>query len=326
MVNRYGMFTPVAAVALLVGAATEPIAHAASTPVTLLAADGPLSGSQTAIIIGGTVEPTPSVDFARSAQALYLNALGFDIEANGSTVCYMDGTDPCSAALQVLTTPQLLQQGHSTLTGASNLVLAVQNALAADPDAYSAERPLTVFGYSQGAAVGSVAMTQLAAAGVPSELLHFVFIGSPTTADGIWLNVLSTLELVFGPDITDFIVKLFDLEPVLGLVTPNDLYPATIFSIDNDFASDWQGNFDTWGLWGELVPGLIRHGEYLGLTPDQIADATTSTDGYLTYVDISDDIDNISAAVNAIAYGGILNSGLFQSLYDSLVFALTNSF
>lgn len=74
------------------------------------------------------------------------------------------------------------------------------------------------------------------------------------------------------------------------------------------------------------MPGLIRHGEYLGLTPEQIADATTSTDGYLTYVDISDGIDNIGAAINAIAYGGILNSGLFQAMYDSLIFGLTDSF
>lgn len=320
------MFTHVTAIAMLVGAATAPITQAADTQVTLLSADGPLSGSQTAIIIGGTVEPTPSVDFARAAETLYLNALGFNDGATGSTVCYMDGTDPCSAALQVLTTPQLLQQGHSTLTGASNLVLAVENALAANPGAYSAEHPLTVFGYSQGAAVGSVAMTRLAEAGVPSELLHFVFIGSPDTADGIWPNVLADLNAVFGPDITNFIVKLFDLEDVLGLVTPNDLYPATIYTIDNDFAADWQGNFDTWGLWGELVPGLIRHGEYLGLAPEQIADATTSTDGLLTYVDISDDIDNIGAAVNAIAHGGILSSGLFEALFDSLVFALTGSY
>lgn len=320
------MLAHVTAVGLLVGAATAPIAHAANAHVSLLSADGPLSGSQTAIIIGGTVEPTPSVDFARTAETLYLNALGFDGGANGSAVCYMDGTDPCSAPLQVLTTPELLQQGHSTLTGASNLVLAVQNALAADPGAYSAEHPLTVFGYSQGAAVGSIAMTRLAEAGVPSDLLHFVFIGNPAVADGIWPNVLASLDAVFGPDITNMIIKFLDLEDVLGLMTPNDLYPATIYSIDNDFASDWQGNFDTWGLLGELVPGLIRHGEYLGLTPEQIADATTSVDGYLTYVDISDDIDNIGAAVNAIANGGILSSGLFQALYDSLVFALTGSY
>ncbi|WP_234825586.1 PE-PPE domain-containing protein [Mycolicibacter senuensis] len=324
--NIFGTFAHATAVALLAGAATAPIAQAADTGFTLLAADGPLAGSQSAIIIGGTVEPTPSVDFARAAETLYLNALGFNSGATGSTVCYMDGTDPCSAPLQILTTPQLVQQGHSTLTGASTLVLAVQNALAADPDAYSAEHPLTVFGYSQGAAVGSVAMTQLAAAGIPSELLHFVFIGNPAVADGIWPNVLASLESVLGPDLTNFFIKLFDLEDVLGLITPNDLYPATIYSIDNDFASDWQGNFETWGLLGELVPGLIRHGEYLGLTPEQIADATTSVDGQLTYVDISDDIDNIGAAVNAIATGGLLNSGLFQSLFDSLVFALTGSF
>ena len=83
---------------------------------------GPLAGSDTAIILGGTTEPTPSTAFAQAAEDLYLHPLGFDGGATGSTVCDMVATDPCSAPLQVLTTPELIQQGPSSLTGADDVV------------------------------------------------------------------------------------------------------------------------------------------------------------------------------------------------------------
>jgi hypothetical protein len=73
--------------------------------LTLLSTDGPLSGSETALILGGTTEPTPSTDFAQAAENLFLNPMGFADGATDSTVCDMDGTDPCRAPLQVLTTP-----------------------------------------------------------------------------------------------------------------------------------------------------------------------------------------------------------------------------
>jgi hypothetical protein len=53
------------------------------------------------------------------------------------------------------------------------------------------------------------------------------------------------------------------------------------------------------------------------LTPTQIANATTSTDGDLTYVDISDNINNADAWIGAIDHG-IGSSGLFESLFESL--------
>ena len=70
----------------------------------------PLAGSETAIILGGTGQSTPSTEFAQAAENLYLNPLGFDGGATSSTVCDMVGTDPCAAPLQVLTTPELFQQ------------------------------------------------------------------------------------------------------------------------------------------------------------------------------------------------------------------------
>ena len=99
-------------------------------------AGDPLTGSDTAIILGGTFESTPSTTFAQTAENLYLHPLGFDDGATYSTVCDMVGTDPCAAPLQVLTTPELVQQDPSTLADAEDVTLAVENEFAANPGAF----------------------------------------------------------------------------------------------------------------------------------------------------------------------------------------------
>ena len=174
-------------------------------------ADHSLAGSDTAIILGGTTEPTPDTAFAQAAEDLYLNALGFDGGATDSTVCDMVGTDPCAAPLQVLTTPELIQQGPSNLTAADDVVLAVENEFNADPGAFSAEHPLTIFGYSQSATAESIAMTRLEADGIPTDDLHFVFIGDPSLPDRqvaqpgnqTWTrySAASADEPLFSPDL-----------------------------------------------------------------------------------------------------------------------------
>ncbi|HUB58191.1 MAG TPA: PE-PPE domain-containing protein [Mycobacterium sp.] len=261
-------------------------------------ADDPLSGSDTAIILGGTGESTPSTSFAQAAEYLYLHPLGFDDGATSSTVCDMVGTDPCAAPLQVLTTPELVQQGPSSLTDADDVVLAVENEFAANPGAFTAEDPLTIFGYSQSATAESIAMTQLAADGIPSADLHFVFIGDPSLPGGIEANTN---------------------------VTPDDLYPATIYTLDGDGVADFQQDFTAGGQLDALYNLFTTHAEYLGLTPTEIANATTSTDGDLTLVDISDNINSFDALIGALD-NGIGSSGLFESLFESLQLYLTNTF
>src|SRR5690625_399599 len=206
------------------GAAISQPVHAEAA---LLSLEGPLAGSETALILGGTGQPTPSTELARSAEQRYLNPLGFNDCAIDSTVCYMDGTDPCTAPLQVLTTPELLQQGPSSLTGASLVVLAVENEFAANPGAFDAEHPLTIFGYSQSATAESIAMTRLADAGIPLDSLHFVFIGVPSAPDGVWQHLEAAMDATLGTQLTDFLLKTFGMTEVLGNLTPNDLYPAT---------------------------------------------------------------------------------------------------
>lgn len=307
----------VIAVAMIVGVASASIGPAAHAEVTLLSADDPLAGSDTAIILGGTTEPTPSTAFAQAAEDLYLHPLGFDDGATYSSVCDMIGTDPCSAPLQVLTTPELIQQGPSSLTAADDVTLAVENEFNEDPGAFSAEDPLTIFGYSQSATAESIAMTQLQADGIPSADLHFVFIGDPSLAGGIWPNLVPDLDTIFGSSLTNTLLTDLGIDGVLGNVTPDDLYPATIYTLAGDGIADFQPDFTAGGLLDSLLAIVVQHVEYLGLTPTQIADATTSTDGDLTYVDISDNINNFDAWIGAIDHG-VFSSGLFESVFDSL--------
>jgi hypothetical protein len=318
-------YQKVAAVGLFVGVATvlsNPVAHADDTLL------GPLSGSDTAIILGGTTEPTPSTAFAQAAENLFLNPLGFDGGATGSTVCDMVGTDPCAAPLQVLTTPELIQQGPSSFTAADDVVLAVENEFTANPGAFSASDPLTIFGYSQSATAESIAMSRLEADGIPPADLHFVFIGDPSLADtGAWPNLVPDLDSLFGTSVTNTLLTDVGFDGILGNVTPGDLYPTTIYTLAGDGVAQFQPDFESGGLLGTIEGLFLQHVEYLGLTPAEIADATITTNGAdLTYVDIPDNFNNADAWLSAVFEHGAAGSGLLESVFQSLELYLTNSF
>jgi PE-PPE domain len=319
-VNGYKLLAPVAAVGAIVG-----VAYALNSPAAH--ADDSLAGSDTAIILGGTTEPTPSTAFAQAAENLFLNPLGFDGGATGSTVCDMIGTDPCAAPLQVLTTPELIQQGPSSFTAADDVVLAVENEFNADPGAFDAEHPLTIFGYSQSATAESIAMSRLEAAGIPSADLHFVFIGDPSLPGGVWPNLVPAMDSVLGASLTNTILTDLGINGVLGNLTPDDLYPTTIYTLAGDGVAQFQQDFEAGGLLGTIEGLFVQHVEYLGLTPTQVADATTSTDGDLTFVDISDsDVNNFDAWISAVFEHGAAGSGLIESVLESLQLFLTNTF
>jgi hypothetical protein len=325
--NVFKLLTQITVVGVIAGAASVAINPLTLThaDVALLSGDDPLAGSDTAIILGGTTEPMPSTAFAQAAENLYLHPLGFDDGATYSTVCDMIGTDPCNAPLQVLTTPELIQQGPSSLTAADDVVLAVKNEFNADPGAFSPEHPLTIFGYSQSATAESIAMTRLEEAGIPSDDLHFVFIGDPSLPTGIWPNLVPDMDALFGSSATNSILTAVGFDGVLGNLTPDDLYPATIYTLDGDGVADFQQDFTAGGLLDPLLALFVQHVEYLGLTPTQIADATTSINGDLTLVDISDNINNGEAWIGAIEHG-VASSGLLESVFQSLELYLTNTF
>jgi hypothetical protein len=62
------------------------------------------------------------------------------------------------------------------------------------------------------------------------------------------------------------------------------------------------------------------------LTPAEIANATTTVEGLLTNIDIPNNIDTASAWLGAVFEHGAANSGLLESLWNSLELYLTNSF
>jgi PE-PPE domain-containing protein len=309
------------------GGAVMALTSMLTAAVAFADADDPLSGSETAIILGGTGEPTPSLAFAQAAENLYLHPLGFDGGATSSTVCDMVATDPCAAPLQVLTTPELFQQGPSSVTDADDVVLAVRNEFDANPGAFDAEHPLTIFGYSQSATAESIAMTQLAQDGIPSADLHFVFIGDPSLPGGIGPNLVPDLDLVYGHGSSqeNAILTALGMDSAVEHVTPNDLYPTTIYTLDGDGIADFQQDFTAGGFMNALINVFTTHTAYLGLTATQIADATTSVDGDLTTIDISDNINTLDALIGAVEHG-LASSGAFDSLFQSLELYLTNMF
>jgi PE-PPE domain len=314
----------VTAVGFMVGVAGALSTQVAQADETL---GDPLAGSDTAIILGGTTEPTPSTAFAQAAENVYLHALGFDDGATYSTVCDMTGTDPCAAPLQVLTTPELIQQGPSSLTAADDVTLAVENEFNANPGAFSAADPLTIFGYSQSATAESIAMSRLEADGIPSADLHFVFIGDPSLADtGAWPNLVPDLDSLFGTTLTNTILTDLGFDAVLGNVTPDDIYPTTIYSLDGDGVAQFQQDFESGGLLGTIEGLFLQHVEYLGLTPAELALATTTTQGDLTLVDIPDTFNNTDAWLSSVFENGAAGSGLLESVFQSLELYLTNMF
>ncbi|WP_234787390.1 PE-PPE domain-containing protein, partial [Mycolicibacter sinensis] len=202
--------------------------------------------------------PTPSAAFAQTAADLFLNPLGFDA-GDDPTVCVI-GVGVCDSPLQVLTTPQLILQGHSSFVGAAEIVRAVQAQLDANPGGFDADNPLWVFGYSQGATAASIAMAQLAHDNVDPRLVHFVFIGNPVGAD-------TASEGMGGVSSSDF----FDTALLSGVQTPNNWFAVTDYTIPGDPVTDPTSTSEL-GLFYE-------HMMYLGLTPDQVANHLATTDG-----------------------------------------------
>jgi hypothetical protein len=170
-------------------------------------------------------------------------------------------------------------------------------------------------------------MTRLEEAGVPSADLHFVFIGDPSLPDGVWPNLVPAMDSVLGASLTNTILTDLGIDGVLGNLTPNDLYPTTIYTLAGDGVAQFQQDFEAGGLLGTIEGLFVQHVEYLGLTPTQVADATTSTNGDLTFVDISDsDVNNFDAWISAVFEHGAAGSGLIESVLESLQLFLTNTF
>ncbi|ORW10537.1 PE-PPE domain-containing protein [Mycolicibacter longobardus] len=290
------VFTPIAIASTVAGGVlAAPAGHATHVDVNLLAG--------TAFFVGPTTLSTPSPTFAQTAADLFLQPLGFDA-GDDPTACVV-GAGDCDAPLRILSTPALVQQGHSSFVGAAEIVRAVHAELAANPDAYDADNPLWVFGWSQGATAGSIAMAQLAHDGVDPELLHFVFIGNPVGGDGAEWQDMGSLDRFLDSSLLD------------GVQTPNDAFRATDYTIPGDPVAD-PTSTSPFGVFYE-------HMMYLGLTPDQVANHFVTTDGLITNIDISGDFDQFGAWINAWSHG-LVDSGWWEGILYSVVALFYSAF
>lgn len=340
--------------AALIAAVAVPIALCASAHADAGSdAIGPLADSTHAMFVGGTFEPTPSTAWVDAAYTNFLQPLGFAVGDGASNICDMTGTAACDAPLQVLTTPELLEEGPSTAATSADIVSAVEAEYAAGN--MSATDPLTVFTYSQSAMAMSDAEARLSAAGIPEADLHLVMIGDGNTTAGVATNIYTDLEqllgggtsaadIAAGQDSTDALLyfvnegqfapagTMYDGHILNGAgtengVTPNDFYPTTIYTINTDGIADWQGDWnaalaqDNGSTGAALGSGiynfLTTHLEYLGLTPAEVSAGTSTVDGLTTTVLIPDPTDWASAWATGL--GDIMSSGGFwQSIAQSL--------
>jgi hypothetical protein len=210
-----------------------------------------------AVALAGVANADGDSDFlSGSTNALILGSTGVPTP-NAAYISvaenlYLDpnGYDGTAASTLALTTPESFDFGSSVTQGENDLI----NAVVADYDAGNMDctagvcsDPLTIFTYSQSSAVADLAEKQLADDKIPTDALRFVMLGDNT------------------------------------LGTPDNLYPTEVYNFDGDI---WANPGSVGTTFQDFVLGLLLHDAYLGLTPADIASATTIVEGMTTVFDI----------------------------------------
>jgi hypothetical protein len=137
-----------------------------------------------------------------------------------------------------------------------------------DDGKLSAAHPDVLFGYSDSSVMISGAESTLAADGVPTQDVDIVLIGD--TSNPV---VGYIADWVDNPS-NAWLVDLLGLQDLEGIVTPDNLYPTDIYTIDGDQFGDYAG-YNAW------TDGLV-HEMYDGLTSAQIESLATETTTGLT--------------------------------------------
>jgi hypothetical protein len=215
------------------------------------------------------IVPVENQQFADDAVNLYLDPSGF----HGGTV-------------STLNMPEVVSGG--TLNDAINkgeqqLVSTVETDY---HNGDMAGGPMYIFGYSQSSDVMGLAEQQLADDGIPKDALNFVMVGDSASAEGGFLNsYVESLPAWEQPYVAEAFNALGAGE-VLGLKTPDNLYPTEVYSLSGDGWSIYDHGMNDLGMYSD-------HLEYLGLTPQEIASAGPPVvDGLTEYFTIQDSMVN----------------------------------
>ena len=238
--------------------------------------------------------PAMNQDWLDLSKALYLVPNGFPA----------DGT---AEFLQVPETSDL----NASISGATDiLVKAIEERW--DAGDFSTRDPLYIFGYSQANVAAGLAEVQLAEHGIPTDALHFVMVGDSAAQGGFLSGFMDTLLQYFPEswhanviDMVDDFAKMFQINSVIGLVTPSDLYPTDVYTLSTDGFANWANGANMAGMFS-------AHLAYLGLTPAEIAGATLEPDlgSELThyYMIDSADVNMFQALLNSfdMIMGGLV--------------------
>lgn len=224
------------------------------------------------------IDPVDNQQYADLATSLYLDPSGFDGIATTLTIPEVIPGDTLDQAVN---------------TGVQDLVSAVESQY--DNQAFDATDPLYIFGYSQGAVVASLAEQQLANYGIAPDDLHFVLVGDSASADGGFLNTFIDSLPESWRQFTIDTLAAFGVGNEFGVVTPDNLYPTTVYSLSGDGWTSWDN--------GANIAGMSTdHLEYLGLTPSEVSSATLTLADQMTdyYTINSAAVDSVTALWNAL--------------------------
>lgn len=241
-------------------------------------------------VMGGSGLPTPSQDLIDTLQALY-----FPSAANFAGQPTFSNVDPVA-----LTTPEQLypvtgvyQEGLAT--SVSQGVQILDNQIA---PILSAGGPVDVFGASQSAIIASLEMQHLAQTD-PTANVNFVLLGDLMNPNG------GILERFAGLDLSSLGIDFYGS-------TPADAFPTTIYTLEYDGYADFpKYPLDIFSDLNAIEGINVVHGDYLDLTPAQLATAVelptsgaTDTTYYLIPVNdlpLLDPIREIPVIGNPIA-------------------------
>lgn len=203
---------------------------------------------QTALILGASGVPIPDAKYIATAYANYVSR------------------DFTTTNISGLFTPE----GLYPITGVKDLTLNISvdrgltilNSKLTGPNA--ATRPVTVFGYSQGAMLAALELPNLVAAHVPTSDVSFVLVGNEMTPNGGLLARFPGLDL---PSLG---------LPFYGAMASNTGYPIYNYTLEYDGFADFpQYPIDILADLNAFAGIAFAHGTYLQIPQSQIDSAIT---------------------------------------------------
>ncbi|MBW0019585.1 MAG: PE-PPE domain-containing protein [Mycobacterium sp.] len=232
-------------------ALTSATSNAVNGPIQALVgatpAQTPAPAQQIALIMGGTGNPLPDLDYVIAIDKSYIQQLFPG--ANSQGLFTPEQFWPVTPALGNLTFDQSVGQGVTLLDAAIKSHIVGNN--------------VNVFGYSQSATVATHEIQALMAAGSPySNSLSFTLVGDPNNPNGGILTrfpgfYLPFLDVAFG-----------------GATPPDSPYHTVIFTAQYDGIADApQYPLNVLSDVNAVMGYFYVHNTYPLLTPDQVAHA-----------------------------------------------------